>query len=150
LVDPDFEGSVSQVGHFGKHGWVNTRGFVLLVWRFFVFRRFFGESGGFPLLSEGDFAAELLGEVARGVAERGALFDGRENVERRGSEEEDVALVVALELIADVFRYGSVGGVAEVKDFVGALAAAGAWECSGGAVDGWGLGVAAWGGGVVV
>ena len=90
---------------------------------------------------EGDFAAELLGEVARGVAECGALFQRWENVEGGRGEEEDVTLFVALELLADVFGDGGVGGVAEVEHFIGALAAAGArgW---GGAMNGWRVGVA--------
>ena len=60
-----------------------------------------------------------------------------------------MALVVALELLADVFGDGGVGGVTKMEDFVRALTAAGAGG-RGGAVDGWRMGVAVRGGGVVV
>lgn len=48
-----------------------------------------------------------------------AVLDGREGVERGRGEEEDVAVLVAVELFADVFRDGQVGCVAEVVDFYG-------------------------------
>lgn len=101
------------------------------------------------MLLESDFTPEFLGEVPGGVAECGAFFYGRENVERGCGKEEDVALVITLELLADIFGYGGVSRVAEVKDFVGALATADAWDC-GGAMNGWSLGVTALGSGVVV
>jgi hypothetical protein len=94
------------------------------------------------LLLQGDIAAKFLGKIAGGVAKCGAFFYRGKNVKRGCGEEEDVALIITLELLADIFGYGGIGGVAEVKDFVRTLATADAWDC-GGAVDGWGLGVTA-------
>lgn len=48
-----------------------------------------------------------------------AVLDGREGVEWGSGEEEDVAMLVAVELFADVFRDGEVGCVAKVVDFYG-------------------------------
>lgn len=48
-----------------------------------------------------------------------AVLDGREGVERGRGEEEDVAMLVTVELFADVFGDGQVGCVAEVVDFYG-------------------------------
>ena len=73
------------------------------------------------------------------MAEGRAFFQGREDVERRCGKEEDVALFVTLELVADVLGDGGVGGVAEVEDFVGGGAGVGGG--GGGVVmEGWLLG----------
>ena len=48
-----------------------------------------------------------------------AVLDGREGVEWRRGEEEDVAVLVAVELFADVFRDGEIRCVAEMVDFYG-------------------------------
>lgn len=87
------------------------------------------------MLLQGDIAAKFLGKIAGGVAKCGAFFYRGKNVKRGCGEEEDVALIITLELLADIFGYGGVGGGAEVKDFVRTLATADAWDC-GGAVDG--------------
>lgn len=54
------------------------------------------------------------------MADDGAFSHVRQGVHGRGGEEEDVALLVALELFADVVGDGGVGGVGEAVDFNGA------------------------------